>query len=326
MISRAADVATAKASQPAVSALDESDLPEAARIVRLAFGTFIGVPDPENFWNDRDYVYGRHRAAHVASFGAKLDGQLVGSSFATRWGSVGFFGPLTVRPELQERGIARALLARTMEQFDSWGTRHVGLFTFAQSAKHIALYQKHGFSARFLTAIMSTPVAARRGAAGGSRFSQLSEARQNEALRSCRDVAATLYPGLDLTEEIGATHAQGLGDTVLVEGAGGIAAFAVCHYGARSEAGADNCFVKFGAVRGGASGEEDYSRLLDACEALAAAVGMPKVLAGANMARHEAYRHLVARGYRTEIQGVTMHRDNDPGYCRPGVYVLDDWR
>ena len=71
---------------------------------------------------------------------------------------------------------------------------------------------------------------------------------------------------------------------------------------------------------------EDYSRLLDACEALAAAVGMPKVLAGANMARHEAYRHLVARGYRTEIQGVSMHKDNDPGYCRPGVYVLDDWR
>ena len=326
MISRATDAATAKASQPVVSALDESDLPEAARIVRLAFGTFIGVPDPENFWNDRDYVYGRHHAAHVAAFGAKLDGQLVGSNFATRWGSVGFFGPLTVRPELQERGVARALLARTMEQFDSWGTRHVGLFTFAQSAKHIALYQKHGFSARFLTAIMSAPVVARQGAAGWSCFSQLSEARQQEALRSCRDVADTLYPGLDLTEEIVATHAQRLGDTVLVEGAGGIAAFAVCHYGPRSEAGADNCFVKFGAVRGGLSAERDYFRLLDACEALAAAVGMPKVLAGANMARHEAYRHLVARGYRTEIQGVSMHKDNDPGYCRPGVYVLDDWR
>ncbi len=177
-----------------VSALDESDLPEAARIVRLAFGTFIGVPDPENFWNDRDYVYGRHHAAHVAAFGAKLDGQLVGSNFATRWGSVGFFGPLTVRPELQERGVARALLARTMEQFDSWGTRHVGLFTFAQSAKHIALYQKHGFSARFLTAIMSAPVSARHGTAGWSRFSQLSEARQHEALRSCRDVGRDALP------------------------------------------------------------------------------------------------------------------------------------
>jgi GNAT superfamily N-acetyltransferase len=309
-----------------VSALGEGDLAEAARIVRVAFGTFIGVPDPENFWSDRDYVYGRHRAPHVAAFAAKLDGKLVGSNFGTRWGSVGFFGPLTVRPDLQERGVARALLASTMEQFDSWGTRHVGLFTFPHSAKHIALYQKYGFSARYLTAIMSAPVMPRQQAAGWSRFSQLSEARQQEALRSCREAAGTLYPGLDLTEEIKATRVQNLGDTVLVEGGSGIAAFAVCHYGPRSEAGADNCFVKFGAVRDGRSAEQDYSRLLDACGALAAAVNMPRLLAGVNMARHEAYRHLVAHGFRTEVQGVTMHRYNDPGYCRPGVYVLDDWR
>jgi hypothetical protein len=23
---------------------------------------------------------------------------------------------------------------------------------------------------------------------------------------------------------------------------------------------------------------------------------------------------------------VTMHRPNEPGYSRPGLYVLDDWR
>jgi GNAT superfamily N-acetyltransferase len=322
----AADIATANASQPVVSALDEKDLPEAARIVRLAFGTFLGAPDPETFWNDRDYVHGRQHAAHVASFGATLDGKLVGSNFATNWGSVGFFGPLTIHPDLQERGIGRALLARTMTQFDIWGTRHVELFTFAHSAKHVALYQKYGFYARFLTAIMSAPVVQRQRAVGWSRFSELSEAEQNEALRSCREVADTLYSGLDLTEEIAATHAQGLGDTVLVEGAGGIAAFGVCHYGPRSEAGAENCFVKFGAVRDGPSAEQGYLRLLDTCEALAVAVGMPNLLAGANMARHEAYRHLVARGFRTEIQGVSMHKHNDPGYCRPGAYIIDDWR
>jgi predicted N-acetyltransferase YhbS len=313
------------ASRPVVGKLDEKDLPEAARIVRLAFGTFIGAPDPETFWADRDYVYGRQRAAHVASFGATLDGKLVGSNFATNWGSVGFLGPLTVRPDVQERGIAGALLARTMEQFDTWDTRHVGLFTFSDSAKHIALYQKYGFYARFLTAIMSAK-AVRQTAAGWLRFSELSQGQREDALQSCRDVAETVYPGLDLSGEIGATHTQGLGDTVLVEGAPGIAAFAVCHYGPRSEAGADTCFVKFGAVRDGRSAEHDYLRLLDACEALAVAAGMSNLLAGANMARHEAYRHLVSRGFRSEIQGVTMHRQNDPGYCRPGAYIIDDWR
>jgi ribosomal protein S18 acetylase RimI-like enzyme len=313
-------------SRPVVSALEEQDLPEAGRILRLAFGTFLGAPDPETFWSDRDYIQSRACAAHIASFGAKLDGELVGSNFATNWGSFGFFGPLTVHPDLQERGIARALLDSTMAQFDAWGTRHVGLFTFAQSAKHVALYQKYGFYARFLTAIMSAAVAPQRHAVGWSRFAELSVAQQQEALRSCREVSDSLYPGLDLSEEIRTAHAQALGDTVLVEGERGIAAFAICHYGPGSEAGAGLCFVKFGAVREGPSAERDYLRLLDACEALAAAVGMPRLLAGTNMARHEAYRHLVARGYRTDIQGVGMHKANDPGYCRPGVYALDDWR
>ena len=90
-----------------VRALSEQDLPEATRIVRLAFGTFFGAPDPENFWSDRDYVYGRHRAPHVASFAATIAGKLVGSNFATSWGSVGFLGPVTVHPDIRRAASAR---------------------------------------------------------------------------------------------------------------------------------------------------------------------------------------------------------------------------
>jgi len=71
---------------------------------------------------------------------------------------------------------------------------------------------------------------------------------------------------------------------------------------------------------------KDYLRLLDACGTLAVTVGMGSVLAGANMARHEAYSRLVDRGFRTQLQGVAMHRENDAGYCRPGLYIIDDWR
>jgi ribosomal protein S18 acetylase RimI-like enzyme len=317
---------TTGASEVAVGALDTPDLPEARRILRLAFATFFGAPDPDSFWTDRDYVHSRHGAAHVASFGAKIDGELVGSSFATRWGSTGFFGPLSVHPDVQERGIGRALLDASMRQFQRWDSRHVGLFTFAHSPKHIALYQKYGFYARFLTAIMARPVAQKGAIAGWSRLSELSEASRGEALRACREVTESIYPGLDLTHEILVTHTRGLGDTVLVEGARGITAFAVCHYGPMSEAGAGYCFLKFGAVRDGPSAEKNFLCLVDACEALASDVGMPNLLAGTNMAREEAYRALVAGGFRTQIQGVGMHRDNDPGYCQPGAYVIDDWR
>jgi GNAT superfamily N-acetyltransferase len=314
------------ASRTVVRPLENGDLSEAALIVRLAFGTFVGAPDLATFWSDRDYVYGRSRAPHVASFGASLDGKLLGSNFATHWGSVGSFGPLSVRPELQDSGIARKLLDRTMAQFDTWDSRHIGIFTFAQSVKHIALYQKYGFHPRFLTAVMAAPVAAMPAATGWSRFSDLYEAQREEALASCRALTDKLYSGLDLADEIRTTHEQGLGDTVLIEGVGGLAAFAVCHYGPNSEAGADSCLIKFGAARDSATAERDFGRLLDGCAALARAVSMPTLLAGTNLARIEPYRQLIARGFRTGFQGVAMHWHNDPGYNRPGVYVIDDWR
>src|ERR1700722_17274031 len=189
-------------SSPVIAPLEEHELPEARRIVRTAFGTFVGAPDPETFWADRDYVYGRWRAPHVAALGASIDGGLVGSNFATKWGSVGFFGPLSVRPDLQERGIAQALLAGTMERFRAWGTTHNGLFTFAQSAKHVALYQKFGFHGRFLTAMMSLPARPGGPVPGSSRFSALSDAEKSAAQTASRKVTESLYPGLDLADEI----------------------------------------------------------------------------------------------------------------------------
>src|SRR5690348_11936668 len=72
-------------------------------------------------------------------------------------GSVGFFGPITVRPDRQAQGIGNDLVGAVIAQLDSWGTRHAGLFTFPQSAMHLALYYKFGFNARFLTAVMAAP-------------------------------------------------------------------------------------------------------------------------------------------------------------------------
>jgi GNAT superfamily N-acetyltransferase len=307
--------------------LIKDDLPAARRILRTAFGTFLGAPDPENFWADLDYVYGRFAAEHVGSFAAEIDGELVGSNFVTRWGSVGFFGPITVRSNRQAQGIGKDLVEAISLQLDTWGTRHAGLFTFPQSAMHLALYQKFGFYARFLTAIMAAPAASLGNAGPWSRYSELAATERNAAETSCRELTEEIYEGLDLSAEIRTVAARALGDTILLwETASRLAGFAICHWGPASEAGAGCCFVKFGAVRPGPGAERRFARLLDACGELATAAGMQKVLAGVNLAREEAYRQMAARGFRTEISGVAMHRPNEPGYSRPGVYVLDDWR
>jgi hypothetical protein len=256
-----------------------------------------------------------------------VGGELVGSNFVTKWGSVGFFGPLTVRPDRQAQGVGKDLVEAVSSQLDAWGTRHAGLFTFPQSAMHLALYQKFGFHARFLTAIMAMPARSAGNAEPWSRYSELSETERDAAEKSCRELTAAIYEGLDLSAEIRTVAALGLGDTILLpDAASRLTGFAICHWGPASEAGAGCCFVKFGAVRPGPGAERRFTRLLDACGQLAMAAGTPRVLAGVNVAREEAYRQMTTRGFRTEISGVTMHRPNEPGYSRPGVYVLDDWR
>ena len=306
--------------------LVEADLPEAQRIIRVAFGTFLGVPDPDNFWLDRDYAVGRFGAEHVAGIAAIESGKLAGTNFATRWGSFGFFGPLTVRPDLWNKSTGQSLVAAACAAFDEWGLQHVGLFTFAQSAKHVWTYGKFGFHARFLTAIMSAP--AKEGAlADCSRYSDLPEVQRSQIIAQARDLTNELYQGLDLAAEIRTTAARKLGDTILLwDGPSRLGAFAVCQWGPGSEAGQGLLYVKFAAVRAGASSERRFASLLDVCRELAAKVGMSNVLAGVNLAREEAYRHMLSRGFRTQIQGVAMHRPNEPGFSRPGVFVLDDWR
>jgi hypothetical protein len=39
-----------------------------------------------------------------------------------------------------------------------------------------------------------------------------------------------------------------------------------------------------------------------------------------------AWKALAQRGFRTGMQGVTMHRPNDAGYSHSDSYVIDDWR
>jgi predicted N-acetyltransferase YhbS len=307
--------------------LTQQDLPAADRIFRVAFGTFVGAPEPEQFWADLAYARTRWPADPAAAFGAEWDGEFVGSNFATRWGSVGFFGPLTVRPDLWDRKIAQRLMDPIIERFDTWGVTHAGLFTFPQSAKHLGLYYKYGFRPRFLTAIMSKPVqVTTRRNSEWSAYSQISEREREESLKACAAVTASIYDGLDVGREIRAVQAQGLGETVLLHDGQDLVGFAVCHCGPGTEAGHQKCYIKFAAVKPGAVAGARFDQLLDACEELAVTRNLARVEAGTNLARHEAYDKLLARGFRTDIQGVTMHRPNEEGYSRAGVYVIDDWR
>jgi GNAT superfamily N-acetyltransferase len=304
----------------------EDDLTQVDRIFRLAFGTFLGIPEPERFGEGRELARGRWLADPEAAFVAEDGGDIVGSNFATKWGSVAFFGPLTVRPDLWNQGVAQRLLDATMDLFERWGVTHSGLFTFAQSTKHVHLYQRYGFWPRFLTVTLAKQIEAAPTDPGSTAFSQLSRVEREAAIDACAELTGWIYPGLDLRREILAVADQGLGETILMFDGSRLESIAVCHYGPASEAGEGECYPKVAAVRPGPAAGAAFDRQISAIEALAARQGLTRVVAGVNTARHAAYTRLLQRGYRSELQGVTMHRPDETGYDRADIYLLDDWR
>jgi len=308
-----------------VGPLKESELEEAGRIVRVAFGTFLGLPNPLDFMGDRDLMTPRWRSSHVKVIAAREGDRLIGSNVATRWGSFAFFGPLTVLPEYWDRGVAQRLLAATMTIFDRWGVRHSGLYTFAQSAKHVGLYQKFGYWPRYLTAVMMRTPEADSKRAAPVLLSTFKKSRREQAIQACAKLTHKIDKGLDLTGEIRAALAQRTGNVVLTYTRAALDGFAVCLNGPGSEGGSTGCYIKFGAARGGAGGGERFEKLLDACEGFAFSRGA-SIEAGVNMAHEDAYRRMRARGYRVATQGVAMQRPHAEGFNRADAWVIDDWR
>jgi GNAT superfamily N-acetyltransferase len=306
-----------------VGPLKQSELEEAGRILRRAFGTFLGLPDSVDFMGDRDLVTPRWHSPHVKALAAREGGRLIGSNIVTRWGSFGFFGPLTVLPEYWDRGVAKRLLASTMPIFERWGVRHTGLFTFGHSHKHVALYQKFGYWPRYLTAIMThTPAGS---GVAPVLLSAGNKVQRAAAIEACRKLTYKIDKGLDLTGEIRAVVGQRTGDVVLTYTRTVLDGFAVCLNGPRSEGGEKICYIKFAAARGGPGASERLDRLLAACESFAFSRGA-SVEAGVNLAREHAYQRMRARGYRVATQGVAMQRPHADGFNRADTYVLDDWR
>lgn len=299
--------------------LREHDLLEADRIFRLAFGTFLGLADPMSFAAGADLIRTRWRAgSYITTLGAYDGDKLVGSNQVTRWGSFGFFGPLTVRPDYWGKGVAQRLLDPTMDLFADWGVPEAGLFTFPQSPKHLALYQKYDFWPRTLTPLMARPVTAPAGT--WSRF----DGSRTELLAQTRAVTTAIFPDLDVGGEIEAVLDQNLGEIVTVPEGEGLAAVAVCHVGAGTEAGTDAAYIKFAAARSGAG--EQFAALISACDAAVAQRGARVLMAGVNTACHDTYRIMLGLDFRTQFIGVAMQRRNRPGYLHPSALVLGDWR
>ncbi len=313
--------------RPTIRPMHEGDVDAADRVMRLAFGTIRRLPDPSTTFGDRQMVRTRFRAEPACAWIAEIEDELVGSVFVARWGSLAVLGPLSVHPDLWDRGIGSELLRPGLEQFERWGVRQAGLFTFADSPKHLGLYQSNGFWPGSLTVVAmkkTAPVAPRR---PYTLVSHDSEPERDSLLEETRRLTDQVFAGLDVGSEIAAVSEQRLGDTILLRGDTGLDGIAICHCGAGTEAGGDTCYVKFAAVRPGDGAPERFEELLDACGSFAAESGLGRLVVGIDTGRRDAYRRLLARGFRVEQVGVSMWlRPDEDRLDTADRYVIDDRR
>ena len=307
-----------------IRAIREADLGAADRLDRLAFGTYFQFPEPLAFRGDGSLVRPRWRTYPDGGVVAERDGALIGVSFASNWGSLGILGPVAVHPDCWKQGIARLLVAATLEIFDRWGSRLVGLFTFPQSATHIRLYQEFGFWPRTLMPAIGKPVSGPHRVPGTALLSAHPD--RAAVIAACRTLTDAAFAGLDLGREIALVLDDRLGDVVLLTEGDTLAGFAICHAGAGSEGGSKSCRIKFALVRSGEHAAARLRRLIAACEDFARARGIGQIDAAVTTGRHGAYRLMCELGFRTQVPGIAMHRPYAPGYDHPDLFALDDWR
>ena len=313
-----------------IGPIKPAEIPEADRIFRLAFGTFLGIPNPTTFMGDRDLVASRIRGKHVEALAARENGHFIGFNLLTVWGSFAFFGPLCVLPEYWDKGVAQKLLESTVASFDRMELKRTALFTFPHSAKHVGLYNKFGYWPQHLTALFRytpPPVPESRGVSlcPFVPLSLFARGAREQAITACRKLANSIDKGLDLTEEIQSLLRQHTGEVLLAYTRATLDGFAIAFTGPGSEGGSELCYVKFAAVRGGPGADARFDRLLDACEYFARSRNVALEF-GVNFACEAATRRMRARGRRALTQGVAMQRPSVPGFYRPDAYVLSDLR
>ena len=128
-----------------------------------------------------------------------------------------------LRPDLWDKGIAKNLLDKTLEIFERVGTKHIGLFTFSHSPKHIHLYQKYDFWPRFLTNVMSKHVGSasktkeHEAPSNWFKYSDVPHDKKSTILGNCSSLTDSIYKGLDLRNEIVSITTQKLGEIILLK-------------------------------------------------------------------------------------------------------------
>jgi len=247
--------------------------------------------------------------------------QVAGFNIAHRSGLEGWMGPLAVRPDRQGGGLGKTIVRAAADWLIEQGVTTLGLETMPRTVENIGFYAQVGFVPGHLTVTMTNDIATR-----GHRTPVLLSARQGraqaQALDAVRDLVGALARGCDFTREILLTAELGLGDTSLVEDQGGLGAMVLWHSAPLAE-GRPKDEVRI--LKLAARDERAFDAAILAVEAAAARAGIRRVGVRCQTRYTDAFRRLIARGYRVRWTDLRMTQDGYPEQPPAHGVLFSNW-
>jgi GNAT superfamily N-acetyltransferase len=269
------------------------------------------------FLNPAIWRYAFDDAGDGAMLWRDAQGQICAFNMVHRSGREGWMGPLAVRPDRQGSGLGRLIVETGVDWLRAHGCTTIGLETMPRTVENIGFYSRIGFVPGPLTITLAREVQRDLGLPA-ARLS----ARGAEGLAACRALTEALAPGIDFERELQLTLQLGLGDATLVDRGGRLAGFALWH---SAPLAAGRARDELRVLKLVAEDLEIFARLLEGLEHAAGDERVRRVAVRCQAAFTDAYRGLVARGYRVQWTDLRMTLADAPEIRPPCGVVFSNW-
>ncbi|HEY3221193.1 MAG TPA: GNAT family N-acetyltransferase [Gemmatimonadales bacterium] len=281
----------------------------------------IGVRVPQ--LNPLVWRYALLDAGEGAMVWRDENGDIAAFNVAHQAGVEGWMGPLAVRPDRQSTGVGKTIVRTAADWLIDRGVTTLGLETMPRTPENIGFYARLGFVPGFLTVTLTHEIATRgHPAPPPVLLSRRSAGEKEAAMASGRRLVSDLVSGIDFSREILLTAELGLGDTSLVEGDTGLDAMAVWHSAPLADSRTrDEVRVLKLAARSDAA----FDAAIAAVEAAAAKAGIRRIAIRCQSRYAEAFRRLIARGYRVRWTDLRMTYEGYPERHAAGGVLFSNW-
>src|SRR5690349_15046384 len=249
------------------------------------------------------------------------DGDVAAFNVAHHSGTEGWMGPLAVRTDRQGTGVGKIIVRTAVDWLLDQGVAVLGLETMPRTVENIGFYSRLGFTPGHLTVTVTNEIGT-RGHKAPQLLSQLSVAEQPAMVAAAGALVSALAPGYDFTREILLTAELGLGDTTVVTGPAGVDAMVLWHAAPLAE-GRPRDEVR--VLKLAARDAQAFETAISATEASAAQLGIRRVSVRCQTRYEDAFRRLVARGYRVRWTDLRLHYEGHAEQQPSAGVLFSNW-